>query len=224
MEKEILKVLIGSQAHGLATPESDFDYRAVFVVPTSEILKIGGDPKSKSWIEEKEDNTSWEIGHFLRMAVKCNPTILECFLAPQMPYADTGHEHPLGDELRALFPYVWNSKDVANAFVGYGLQQRKRFLDDRENRVNKFAVAYLRSLYQGYELLTTGTFTIRIVDTEIGEMLVRWKRGEFDVGEVIGTCHEWEQKCKKAFADNPSKETNMGPVNAFLLKIRKENW
>lgn len=49
----ILKVIVGSQAHGLATPASDFDYRGVFVVPTKEILCVLDDRNKvvKMWRE-----------------------------------------------------------------------------------------------------------------------------------------------------------------------------
>lgn len=226
MEIEILKVLVGSQAHGLATPDSDFDYRAVFIVPTSELLLLGAKPKTTSWLEGKEDNTSWELAHFLNMAVHCNPTILECFLAPlsENTLSTPGANWQLGQELRALFPHIWNSVDVSNAFVGYGLNQRKKYLDDKEGRASKFAVAYLRTLYQAYELLATGTFTIEIAKTDIGPTLKRWKNGEHEVGEVVGLCHQWELKVKKAFEDHPDKKTNIEPINEFLLKVRKENW
>ncbi len=65
----ILKVLVGSRAHGLHTEESDYDWRGVFVVPTEEIFKVGAKIKDTNWIEGKEDNTTWEIGHFMNMAV-----------------------------------------------------------------------------------------------------------------------------------------------------------
>jgi len=213
-------VLVGSQAHGLATPESDYDYRAVFVQPTAEILKLGGSVKNTNWIEGKEDNTSWEIGHFLNMAVHCNPTILEVFLAPRV---DEGG-FDWGDQLRDLLPHAWNSNDVVNAFVGYGLNQRKKFLDEKDNRSAKYAVAYLRTLYQADELLRTGTFTVRIADTPVGEILKAWKAGTFTFGEVIQLCHEWETKVKQSYKDNPNKQTNLEPINEFLLQVRKEYW
>jgi len=40
-KKIILKVLVGSRAHGLANKDSDYDYRAVYVLPTSKILSLG---------------------------------------------------------------------------------------------------------------------------------------------------------------------------------------
>ncbi len=214
----ILKVLVGSQAHGLATPESDNDYRGVFVVPTIEILSLGSTARTTSWIEGKDDDTSWEIGHFLNMATKCNPTILEVFLAPVI--SGTAE----GEYLRALFPFVWNSADVMNAFIGYGLNQRKKFLDNKDVRPSKYAVAYLRTLYQAWELLSTGTFTIKVSETEVGETLRRWKQGGWTVGEVMQLCVEWEQKVKDAYKQNPDKKTDIQRVNSFLLETRYLHW
>lgn len=236
--KQILKVIVGSQAHGLATPESDYDYRGVFINPTSDILKLGGDIKHTSWIEGKDDDTSWELGHFLHLATKCNPTILETFLAPtcELPlpmYGDRWSQDlqieriqlaEYGRQLRELFPYVWNSRDVMNAFIGYGLNQRKKFLEDKDKRAPKFAAAYLRSLYNAYELLSTGTFTIRVADTEIGEKVRAFKYGEYTVGEVMQICWDWEQKVRQAYERNPNKDTDLQKVNDYLLSVRKNNW
>jgi predicted nucleotidyltransferase len=218
---QILKVLVGSRSHGLATLESDFDYRGVFVVPTAEILKIGGHTEHASWLEGKDDDTSWELGHFLFLATKCNPTILETFLAPIVEL--NTNNNMWGLEIRKLFPYIWNSNDVKNAFIGYGLNQRKKFLDNKDGKPNKFAAAYLRSLYNAYELLTTGTFTIRIIDTPVGQMVKNFKEGNYTVGEVVNECLKWQKEVELAAENNP-KEANLEPINEFLLKVRKEFW
>jgi len=227
--KTILKVVVGSQAHGLATPESDFDYRGVFVVPTTEILSLGNTKRQTSWNEGKNDDTSWEIGHFLFLATKCNPTILETFLAPGVNVFNQAQEsdpvlREYGQELRSLFPFIWNSTDVANAFVGYGLNQRKKFLEDKDNRANKYAAAYLRTLYNAHELLTTGQFTVRIIDTEIGKKVKAFKEGDYTIGEVIEVCYHWQKKVYEALNSKPRKQSQLAPVNNFLLKIRKEFW
>jgi len=219
---QILKVIVGSQAHGLATPESDFDYRGVFIVPTSEILRLGGYCKNTSWIEGKEDDTSWEIGHFLNMATHCNPTVLETFLAPTVPTPI--QNAAFGLKLQELFPYVWNSNDVKNAFIGYGINQRKKFFDNKDNRAPKYATAYLRVLYNAWELLSTGTFSIDMSKTPIFEDLKNYKAGKFTPGGVIEKCWYWETQVIDAFKHNPDKKTDIEPVNEFLLKVRKGFW
>lgn len=232
---EILKVIVGSVAHGLANENSDIDYRGVFIVPTSDLLKIGPHINQTSWIEAKVDDTSWEIGKFLFLATKCNPTILETFLSPfaneflenfkPLPVQEEVFPHlKYGPELRALFPYVWNSDGVKNAFIGYGLNQRKKFFDNQDNRAPKYATAYLRTLYNAKELLSTGTFTVNVGESEIGPLLKRFKAGEYEIGEVIQACFDMETRVLRAYKANPNKQTNMEPINEFLLKIRKEFW
>lgn len=219
--KQILKVIVGSQAHGLATPESDFDYRGVFLVPTSEMLKLGGSTKNTHWIEGKDDDTSWELGHFLNLAVHCNPTILETFLAP---IVEEGSTLDMGKELRALFPHVWNSKAVYDSFKGYSHNQQKKFLDKKDTRPHKYASAYLRVIYQGIQLLETGTFSVDFRETPVYDTLVRWKNKEYTIGEVMQTTADWEERFLKAYEANPDKKPNLDPVNEFLLRVRKENW
>ena len=213
--KQILKVLVGSRAHGLATKESDYDYRGVFVEKTSKILKLGENIKNTKWIENDVDNTSWELGHFLQMAIKCNPTILETFVAPIIDITEEGIE------LRELFQYVWNSVDVYNAFKGYGLNQRKKYLDNKDNRANKYAVACLRSLYQGCVLLSTDTFSTDMTSSPIYDYLKKWKSGDYQIGEVMQLCYDYELKIKKCYDNNPNKKTNLEKVNKYLLKQRQ---
>lgn len=220
---QILKTIVGSQAHGLATKLSDYDFRGVFVIPTQEILKIGGeDLQHTSWIEGKEDDTSWEIGKFLLMATKCNPTVLETFLAPQVEVE--GVEKKWGVELRELFPHIWNSQYVKDAFIGYGINQRKKFFENKDHRAPKYATAYLRVLYNAYELLSTGTFSVNLQKTPVFEYCKAFKEGNYSPGEVINQCFFWETELLKAYKQNPDKKTNIEPVNEFLLKVRKEFW
>lgn len=223
----ILKTIVGSHAHGLASSDSDIDYRGVYIIPTSELLKLGPVHDHTSWIEGNEDDTSFEIGKFLFLATKCNPTILETFLAPEVnPIEEIlkTRANNYASELRALFPYVWNSVDTKNAFIGYGLNQRKKFFDNKDKRAPKYATAYLRTLYNAWELLSTGTFHVNLEGSPVYEQCKRFKAGDYTHGEVIQSCWDWETKVLKAFKENPDHKANLEPVNEFLLKIRKEFW
>lgn len=227
---QILKVIVGSRAHGLANADSDTDFRGVFITPTKELLKLGGTTQQTSWIEGKEDDTSWELGKFLLMATKCNPTILEVFMAPRTSISDDGvwttesPDNSWGDRLIALFPHVWNSTDAFNAFRGYGKNQQKKFLDNKDVRPHKYAVAYLRTLYNAVQLLETGTFSLDTSDTPIYETLRRWKNKDYTVGEVMQVTHDWDKKVIDAYEKCEKKETNMEPINGFLLEMRQRFW
>jgi len=224
MEKKlILKVLVGSRAHGLANPKSDYDYRGVYVTPTEEILSLNHKYKGSHWLEGKEDQTSYEIGHFLQLATRCNPTILEVFKAPVYVFNKDGDitTNILGVELRELFPYVWNPKDAFNAFVGYGLNQRKKMLDNKDDRWQKYAVAYLRTLYNLCDLLKTDTFSLEVPEGSFKEDLIKIRNRKWSHGQIVDCAEKFIKKAK-SLRDVNNNQTNINKVNDFLLKIRKE--
>ena len=241
----LLKVLVGSHAHGLATEQSDRDFRSVFVTPTSQLLAIGGGGYNPtSWIEGDKsqgavvDDTSYEVGHFLHLATKSNPSILEVFKAPvewpsilgQFPLDDTHIGWTLHDssvKLLDLFPHVWSSIGVYNAFKGYSQNQFKKiFLEDEAhvNRRWKYAIAYLRVLGYGIDLLNTGDFNVYVENEEWREYL-RWvKCGLVSIGEIIQAAEELKERLAEAYKNNPDKQTNLEPINEYLLTLRKEVW
>lgn len=232
MNNIILKTLVGSQAHGLADENSDNDFRGVFVTPTNKILSLGYKYKANDWFEGKEDQTLYEIGHFLHLATKCNPSILEVFKGVKINLKKALYiEAPggivvksYGTDLQELFPYVWNPKDAFNAFVGYSNNQRKKLLDNKDNHAPKFACAYLRTIYNLQQLLTTGDFTLDVTHNPmLYKRLKQIRKGDFKMGDVIDEVEEMVETCK-IHRDKCTHKSDLEKVNAFLLKIRKEFW
>jgi len=213
----LLKVLVGSNAHGLADKNSDKDYRGVFVYQTKDILSLGFKYKATDWIEGEEDNTTWELGHFLMLATKCNPTILEVFKAPIIEVNDDGLV------LRDLFPYVWNTEDTFNAFVGYGLNQRKKFLDDKDKRRDKYGVAYIRTLYALIDLFEDKDFSVEIKDPKVKELLSRYKKGNYSMGEVIDMAEKLTMIAYK-LKETCNQKTFVPKIDEFLLQMREKYW
>lgn len=228
---EILRVLCGSRAYGLHDEDSDYDYHSVYVVPTSRLLMLGqGALKNTQWEEGgAEDNTGWELGHFLNLATHCNPTVLETFVAPVVRNAD-GTLDERGEQLRALFPYVLSRKRVLDAFRGYASNQRKKMFEpygeDKERRMRKAAVAYLRSLYHGQELLREGTYSPRIEDEVWWKRLRAIRSGEeARQGRVIDWAAELEAYIEYAYEHSKVQlEPDFDAVNGVLLQMRRENW
>ncbi len=211
--------MVGSYAHGLAKEESDIDYRGVFVQNTRQLLKLNPEKKDTIWNEGEKDSTFYEIAKFLLMAVNGVPTILEVFLAPVVFQDD------YGKRLRELFPYVWNSKKVRDSFINYSKNQRKKFLEDKGGRRNKYGVNYLRALYNGFELLDSGkNFSINLEDSPIFKKLKRIREGNYRIGEVIEEGFYWEKKLEQAYARNPEKKSDMENIENFLFEIRKAYW
>ena len=225
-KKEILRVVVGSHAHGLARLESDIDYRSVYIIPTSDLLKVdSGTIKGASFTDGVEDDTSYELGHFLRLATKSNPSILEVFVSPVVEILSEGKE------LRELFPYVWSSQGVLNAFVGYSLSQRKKMMDEGKlaelvfdyDRKLKYGVAYLRVLILAQELLSTGRMTIKVPD-EYKPTLLNIRDNLFSAGEILDKANILKEQVEKAYESNKYKFTDFEKVNQFLLRVRKDNW
>lgn len=240
MSLVVLKTLSGSRAHGLALPDSDRDVREIFVSPTSSLLKIGQKPPTHvSDTKGNEEQFGYEIGRFLELALQSNPTILELFKAPVLEATSEGQA------LRDLFPYVWDSKRVRDAFSGYSRAQHRRMFDGDAGEFKKrwkYAVAHLRVLLQGIELLTTNSFSVKVrsvygPDIEGGalrvferygstwpEVLLKVKAGDVPVGVVIDSAELLKERLNNAYLVNANHHPDLERVDEVLLRIRKEHW
>ncbi|MBX3235992.1 MAG: nucleotidyltransferase domain-containing protein [Nitrospiraceae bacterium] len=210
----ILKVLVGSQAHGLAGPESDADYRSVFVIPTADLFRVGFKYQGTKMVKQEEDETAWEIGLFLTLATECYPLVLETLVAPVAAADDWG------GELRTLFPALWSPEQAFQAFAGYCENQRKKMLDRKDGRPEKYAAAYIRVLFNLCELLERETFAIRVSETPIGETVATIKSGKYRTGEVIDLGESLLERAKHNLPlcrHRPNPEL----VDRFLYRIRK---
>ncbi len=215
----ILKVVVGSKAHGLSQGESDIDYRGVFVARTRDLLKLNPQKKDIKWLEGETDSTYYEIWKFLFLAAKCLPTILEVFFAPVI------FENKYGRKLRSLAEHVWSREAVRDSFIGYGKNQQKKFLENKDGRANKYAAAHLRVLYNGYQLLSSSkNFDTDLSGSPVFEKVKRFRQGNYTPGEVVQECWEWEQRLLKAYRQSPPKETDLKVIDDLLLKIRKDYW
>ena len=228
---EVLRVLVGSRAHGLDKPDSDFDYRTVFAYPTSKIVSVGYHIKGKQWVEGIKDITGWEIGHFLHLATKCNPTALETLLAPVQQDEDKDIPKICDDirldfqkDLRSLFPFIWNTNDAFNAFTGYAHNQQKKMLMRKDKKERKFAIAYIRTLWNLVELLNEGIFSVCIKNTPIFKTLKHFRDDNFTLGEVIDEAERLTFLAEEARTKHGDKKANLDMANKCLLKIRRTYW
>lgn len=183
----ILKALVGSRGYGVFSEDADYDYRGVYVLPTQKILSLGYRYRGTHWIEDKAggvDDTAYELGHFLQLAVKCNPTILNTLKAPVVKIT----EH--GEGLRKLFPYFLDMQRCYDAFKGYGLNQRKKMLNNKDNRWHKYGAAYARQLWYLLDLFGRGDYDFIVKGTEIEHVIREIKAGKWSSGEIIDRCND----------------------------------
>ena len=218
---EILKVLVGSRAHGLADENSDYDYRAVFTTPTRELLSVGNKPANTSWIEGNEDNTAWELKHFLSMALQNNPTILEVFVAP------IEVKTYFGVLLRNLLPHVINPKLLLNSHLGYAKNQKNKLLHgdwdlNKDRKARKYTSAWLRVTYQALHYLRHGEYIIDFKGTEVYQNLLDIRKAkDYTQGEAVNLCNYYEGLLLDFRDYVNDKKADLELINDFLVGVRR---
>lgn len=176
MSKLITKVVVGSRLHGLHTPESDYDYRGVFISQLKDVLSPFKRQKTTSWIEGNEDDTSYELAEFCKMATKGNATYLEVFFSDMI--IDTS---PIADEMRANWKKFMNTTQFIDASRGYAHNQWNKFYNFESKGINgqertaKFAVAFLRVMWQCEQFLLTGKFKCDLSESDLFPLLKKIK-------------------------------------------------
>lgn len=115
-------ILRGSHLYNLATEKSDEDYAGIFLCEPKELLGLGFDYVDQV-SDAKHDNTWYEIGTYLKLLLKSNPTVMEYLFAPKDKIV--GDVHPL------FIPILENrnefiSKQLFNPLFGYAKQQLKK--------------------------------------------------------------------------------------------------
>lgn len=218
-ENIILEGITGSKAYGLDTEDSDTDIKGIFVLPTRNILSFG--KKKETYDNNDPDWVYHEVGKFMELAMKANPTILEMlFLDGYLELTPIGKT--LVDNRHAFL-----SSKVRHSYYGYAYSQMRRlvtrdgsFGNGRNNRYEKHARHCYRLLYQGKELLETGTLNVRVTSEVRKELFAV---GKLEPDELVSKFTEEQTKFDSIETVLPDKP-DVEKINKILLKIRKGNW
>ena len=95
-ETTLLLGITGSNAHGLAGPNSDIDYAGIYGATTREVLGLGYQQQKATRGGNEPDAQLHEIGKYLGLAIKGNPSVLELLYLPEYLIVD--------DRIESLFP------------------------------------------------------------------------------------------------------------------------
>ena len=117
----IYKVVAGSQAYGLETPESDLDTRGVCIPPRRHLLGLS---KFEQWEQQDEtgDAVTYALTKFVRLALACNPNIIELL------YTDPRHVLFVNEYGRRLLEHrgLFLTRRARYTFTGYAISQLRR--------------------------------------------------------------------------------------------------
>lgn len=162
----LLQGVVGSTAYGLATPQSDVDRCAVFAFDTIDTFKLS--KPAESVVTHEPDLTLHEAEKFVRLALSCNPSVLEMLYLGSYESQTT-----LGWELVVLRYELLSARRVKAAYLGYVTQQMTRFrlariqkVPTQPDKVAKYARHVARLLFQGYQLYRTGSLPVRLPNAE----------------------------------------------------------
>jgi len=128
--KTIVKVIFGSYLYGTATPESDRDYKGVFM-PTREQIFLGKIPKSinTSTGSDNKRNTAddvdmemYSLPYFIKLACEGQTVALDMLHAPRWAIIENSNLWSEIARRRSGF-YTKNLK----AFIGYARRQAAKY-------------------------------------------------------------------------------------------------
>ena len=113
----LFECISGSKAYNLATENSDTDIRGVFYLPKNNFYGLEYQAQISN---ETNDIVYYEIGRFIELLLKNNPSCLELLATPE---EFIQYKSPLLMELNYT---DFISKDIEKTFVGYALSQIKK--------------------------------------------------------------------------------------------------
>lgn len=219
-ENIILEGVTGSKAYGLDTESSDTDIKGVYLVPTDEVLSLGWNADKTTKDHVDPDWVYHEVQKFMKLAMNGNPTILELlFLEEYTVLTDVGK---LLVDNRSLFL----NNVIYKSYGGYALSQARKlnarggtYGNGRNKRYSKHTRHCFRLLYQGKELLETGSLTVRVTPEMRSELFAIGEASPADIIDRFEKEFEAFDKIKSVLPDKPDREG----INKLLLSIRKAN-
>lgn len=220
----ILRGIVGSVAYGLAHDDSDVDRLGVFVAPTAEFLGLS--KPTESVVTNDPDMTLHEAGKWCRLALGCNPTVLEAVWLPDHLYEV---RTPAGDSLIDSRHWFAHARGVRNSYLGYASQQFRKlearadgsFSADTRKRTSKHARHLARLIQQGFTFYSTGQLPIRVGDPEaLRDFGDRVAAGDIDAARAMMAKAEDDfDRTAPALRAEP----NTAAVNAWLVHVRREH-
>ena len=117
----IVKHYAGSIAYGTNLPTSDTDFRGLFCADPVNV-RTPFFPVRECDDQDEEDTKLYELAHFMKLCLDCNPNIIETLWVED---SDVVFRTDAYDYLRSVRSELLSSK-VAFTFSGYAIAQLKR--------------------------------------------------------------------------------------------------
>ena len=216
----LVKHLAGSHAYGTALPTSDTDYRGIFCADPINILTPWYTVKEVEDTNE-EDTKYYELSHFMKLCVDCNPNIVETLWIDESDVITSSPAYEFLREHRSEFL----SSKIAFTTSGYALAQLKRIKGHNKWINNPQPVEPPRqidfvSLVQNF--MTKKMFKINMEEYRSGYRLIPYGH------DIYGLVKDWSDRC--TYSDDFTLNTVYEPdlndelVPLAIVKFNKEEY
>lgn len=204
--KMICQLIGGSTLYGLNTPESDLDFRGLFVAKNKRYL--ANLDTIESIVQTNDiDSTYYEITRYLKLLRKSNTQVLEILFAPDTAFT---YKHPIFDEIVAHAYDLIDTNTLKNSLKGYVFSEIRLATGQRSGQLGgkrkqavetygfspKNFVQILRLCKVGIEFFTTGKYMVNVkeFDEKYWEKLMDLK-----TSPQYYTCKQLEQMVNEEF-------------------------
>lgn len=221
----IFEVLSGSRAYGTAGPDSDDDWRGVFLLPNHVFL--GLDRAETTWEHKGSDQVFWELGHFCRLLLKGNPNIVSMLSTPS---ACVVLEEPPLAGLRDMAPRLV-TQSLRAAYMGWVFDEMRRVQKmehgpaGRARGDGKRLSHVARLVYEFRHALTDGLLPVRLEGDELEFVLdVKFSRTDrtyqeaFDaIAQMTLDLEALDEELGPSLPEAPTEE-----MRAWLVAAREK--
>jgi predicted nucleotidyltransferase len=116
--KILFKCIVGSQAQGTSTPQSDIDIKGIYIQNMDDIITFD----YEEYVEVSKDESYYEIKRFIELLLSANPNAIEILFSPEDCVIETTPQFKLLQEHKNIFL----TKKCYNTFAGYANMQIKK--------------------------------------------------------------------------------------------------
>lgn len=127
----LCEIIGGSNLYGLATPDSDVDYRGLFVAQ-SPIHMCGLQTITNIVTVAPHDATYYEIGHYMSLMRKSNTQVMEILFAPSSAF---NLKHDFMNQIYSHRYRLINSELLKKSLRGYVYDELRLATGERSGRL-----------------------------------------------------------------------------------------
>lgn len=234
----VLRIVeVGSTAHGISVPGTADDFDATVIrIETYEELINGPEKKQSQMFRTQPEGVRsgpgdidlnvYTLRKFTRLAAGGNPSILGAIFSSKVHYDTLFDWGKLG--------HLTASKKAGDAFLGYMIQQRERWLGERGGKkVNrpeliekygfdtKYAAHLIRLGFQGIEYMNEGRYSMPLPGDQ-AQFLIALRTGRIPESEAKQVASNVENDLRDAIEKSPLPPLPSANINQWLVTQYKK--